>query len=132
MAVNHMIFQGRLVKDIEKKTTQSGISNTTFTLAWSEKIKEIERNSFIRCKAWRGTADFLDKYLHDKGTEMIVEGQIITEKWQDKDGNPKSDNILYVDKVHFCGKKSTGGSARTEQPSTNGMVEVTSDEPLPF
>lgn len=132
MAVNHMIFQGRLVKDIEKKTTQSGISNTTFTLAWSEKIKEIERNSFIRCKAWRGTADFLDKYLHDKGTEMIVEGQIITEKWQDKDGNPKSDNILYVDKVHFCGKKSTGGPVRAEQPSINGMVEVTSDEPLPF
>lgn len=135
MAVNHMTFQGRIVKDIEKKITQSGISNTTFTLAWSEKYKEIERSCFQKCKAWRGTADFLDKYMHDKGTEMVVEGNMITEKWQDKDGNNRSENILYVDKVHFCGKKQSGqgnsGTAPEGAKPDGTFVKVEGTE-LPF
>ena len=43
MAVNHVIFQGRNVRDLELKATQSGIEYVNFDLAWSEKYKEMER-----------------------------------------------------------------------------------------
>ena len=142
MAVNHLVFQGRNVRDLELKTTQSGIENVKFTLAWSEKYKETERKCFLTCKAWRQMASFLDRYFHSKGSEMVVEGALETEEWEDKDGNKRSQIVLNVDKVHFCGKKQDNGS--TAQTATNevthgapavpaaGYMEVDSSEPLPF
>lgn len=134
MAVNHLTYQGRLTKEIEKRTTQSGISNVQFTLAWSEKYKETEDKCFLRCKAWRGTADFIDRYMHDKGTEVLVEGKLGTEEWE-KDGQKYSQTVLNVDKVHFCGKRQDTGTAAPapEQPApAGGFVQVDSNEPLPF
>ena len=131
MAVNHLVFQGRLTKDLEKRTTQSGIDNVQFTLAWSEKYKENERKCYMRCKAWRNTATFLDRYFHDKGTEMLVEGSLETEEWTDKDGNNRSQVVLNVDKVHFCGRKQQGGqdaSATVEPAAAAPALE----EELPF
>lgn len=131
MALNHTAFQGRLTKDIEKRTTQSGISNVSFTLAWSEKYKETETKCFLRCKAWRGTADFLEKYLHDKGTEMIVEGRLGTEEWTDKDGGQHSQTVLSVDKVHFCGWRRADGQ-QTFQQTEPTPVPPAQDGDLPF
>lgn len=140
MAVNHLVFQGRTTKDLDKKVTQSGIENVKFTLAWSEKYKETERKCFLTCKAWRQTATFLDKFFHSKGSEMVVEGALETEEWEDKDGNKRSQIVLNIDKVHFCGKRQDTGTA---QPAANapapataataggGFVEVPESE-LPF
>lgn len=123
--VNHLVFQGRTVREMELRTTQSGVENVNFTLAWNEKYKENERVCFLRCKAWRQTATFLDKYFHDKGTEMVVEGRLETEKWQDKDGNDRSENVLTVDKVHFCGKRQGGGQGEA-------VTAAPDDGDLPF
>ena len=134
MAVNHVIFQGRNVRDLELKATQSGIEYVNFDLAWSEKYKEMERTCFLSCKAWRQTAKFLNTYFHDKGSEMVVEGQLETEKWQDKDGNNRSRVYMNVDKVHFCGKKQSGQGtvAAPEGAKPDGtFVEVESTD-LPF
>lgn len=134
MAVNHLVYQGRVVRDLELKVTQSGIENVKFTLAWSEKYKETERKCFLTCKAWRQTAVFLDKYFHGKGSEMLVEGALETEEWKDKDGNNRSQIVLNVDKVHFCGKRQdTAQTAPSEpaQPADKTFVEVPSEE-LPF
>lgn len=136
--INSVAFQGRTTKDLEKKVTQSGIENVKFTLAWSEKYKETERKCFLTCKAWRQTATFLDKYFHSKGSEMVVEGALETEEWEDKDGNKRSQIVLNVDKVHFCGKKQDTGTAQpaenapaTAAPAGGGFVEVKEEE-LPF
>ena len=137
MAVNHLVYQGRNTRDLELKSTQSGIENVKFTLAWSEKYKETERKCFLSCKAWRQTAKFLDTYFHNKGSEMTVEGALETEEWEDKDGNKRSQIVLNIDKVHFCGKRQDTGTA---QPAANapanaapagGFVEVKEEE-LPF
>lgn len=109
--LNKMVIQGRLTKDIEMKSTQGGIAYCNFTVAWSEKYKENETKLFLPCKAWRGTADFLGKYMHAKGTEVLLEGRLTTEQWQDKDGNNQSRILMEVEKAHFAGKKDGGQSA---------------------
>lgn len=129
MAVNHMVLQGRNVKDVELRTTQTGIETVNYTIAWNEKYKETDRVCFQRCKAWRATAKFIATYLGKKSDEMIVEGALETEKWVDKDGNNRSENVLMVDKVSFCGRKQGGGetvSAPVEQPTP------VDEENLPF
>lgn len=131
--LNRLTYQGRLTADIELKQTQSGVSFTEFTIAWSEKYKEIETKCFLRCKTWRQTAEFLSKYFK-KGSELIVEGKMVTEQWE-KDGQTQSRTICDVEKVHFCGSKSDNGgnSAPTFQANNApNFEEIKDDDDLPF
>ena len=129
--INSLNYQGRLVRDIELKHTDSQVAFTEFTIAWSEKYKEVETKCFLRYKAWRQTAEFLKQYFA-KGQEIAITGHLVTEEWE-KDGEKQSRTICMIDKVHFCGSKS----ANAEKPaasSGNDFMNVPDgiDEELPF
>ena len=135
--INKVILQGRLVKDIELKHVGSdNIANTEFTVAWSEKYKDKETKCFLRCKAWRSTAEFLEKYF-SKGQEIVIEGRMATDEWEDN-GEKKSRTICEVEKVHFCGSKSENGSKNTGGSGytvdENGFMNVPDgiEDELPF
>lgn len=125
--VNLMVLQGRLTKDVETKNVGDA-SLCSFTVAWSEKYKDKETQLFMDCQAWRGTADFISKYF-GKGQEIIVVGKLHTEKWQDKDGNNRSNIRMTVESASFAGAKSDnnngGGGSRFAE-------SVAPDEELPF
>lgn len=128
--INKTLYQGRLTRDIELKKTSSDIAYTEFSVAWSEKYKESETKCFLRCKAWRSTAEFLQKYF-SKGQEIGIEGHLITEEWE-KDGQKQSRTICQVDKVHSCGSKSDKQNA-VEKPSDDFVnVPEEIDNELPF
>jgi single-strand DNA-binding protein len=125
--LNKIEYQGRLTKDIELKRTSSDIAYCEFTIAWSEKYKEAATKCFLRCKAWRNTAEMLNNYFQ-KGKEILIEGHMITEEWE-KDGQKQSRNICQIDRVHFCGKKEDGGSVTAPDEFAN-VPEGDTD--LPF
>ena len=140
--LNKMVLQGRLVRDPETKCTQSGVTMSEFTLAWSEKYKQNETKCFLRCKAWRSTAELAQKYFA-KGQEAVVEGQMVTEEWTGQDGSKQSRTICIVDKLHFVGKKSDNPQQNYQpasEPSSDyasapGFMNIpddVSDEGLPF
>ena len=131
--LNKITYQGRLTADVELKQTQSGVAFTEFTVAWSEKYKEVETKCFLRCKTWRQTAEFISKYFK-KGSEILIEGRLVTEQWE-KDGQVQSRTICDVEKAHFCGSKSDNGgnSAPTYQVNNAPKFEeIGEDDSLPF
>ena len=136
--LNKIFLQGRLVADPELRHTQSGVAVATFRIAVDRDFKDREtgekKADFISVVAWRQTAEFICKYLGTKGSEMILEGREVTEKWTDQNGAEKSFDVLYVDHAHFCGKKAEGQqTAQQAQPSTPaGFVPVGDDSDLPF
>ena len=119
--INKVILQGRLVADIELKYAGEA-SCAEFTVAWSEKYKEKETKCFLRCKAWRNTADFLDKYF-SKGQEIVIVGKMVTEEWT-KDGEKKNRTICVVDEASFCGSK---GNSNNESNTSNNEYVSASD-----
>ena len=132
--VNKMILQGRLVRDVEIVDV-GGFSKAEFTVAWSEKYKETEKQCFLRCTAWRSTAEFISKFF-SKGQEIIVEGQMITESWE-KDGQKQSRTLCNVEKANFCGSKVQNAENTSNNPPAtpnNDFVTVpdTDSEELPF
>ena len=125
--VNLYVLQGRLTKEVETKTVGDA-SLCSFTVAWSEKYKDKETQLFMDCQAWRGTADFISKFF-GKGQEIIVVGKLHTEKWQDKDGNNRSNIRMTVESANFAGAKADGNNG--------GVARFTPDntempEELPF
>lgn len=139
MALNHVTLQGRLVKDIEVKTTQSGVPVTAFTLAVNRSFRNKDGQTeadFINCVAWRSTAEFMGKYIFAKGTEMILEGSIQVRTYTDNGGAKRWVTEVIADKVYFCGTKK---NEKDENPgyipdaySAPSFEEVKPDDDLPF
>ena len=74
--LNVVALVGRLVADPELKTTQSGNSVCTFSIACdrSYTAKDEERKAdFFTITAWRQTAEFICKYFQ-KGSLIAIEG----------------------------------------------------------
>lgn len=109
--LNHATIQGRLTRDPELRQTQNGTPVAGFTVAWSEKYKETEQKLFMPCVAWGKQGEFVSNYFV-KGQETIVEGKLITRKWEDKNGNNRETVELIVDRIHFCGSKQQDSAGR--------------------
>ena len=72
MAVNHLVFQGRLVDVPVFGQTNTGNDYANFRLAWSEKFKDKEAKCFLECKAFREKATLMKNYMNQKGQEISV------------------------------------------------------------
>ena len=116
--LNNTTLQGRLVATPELKTTQTGLSVTSFTLAverdYTPKGQD-KVTDFIDIVAWRQTAEFVTRFF-GKGDLIIVQGAIQTRSYEDKNGNKRKAFEIVADKAHFCGTKS---SEPTEQQRAN-------------
>lgn len=129
--VNHETLQGRFVEDPTFGDTKGGTRYANFRMAWSEKINDKESKLFIECKAFGGTAQFMEKYMNRKGQEIIAEGKLNTEEWTNQDGQKRSKIALIVSNVHFCGRKQEGGQDAVENAQVPQPVQA-DDSELPF
>lgn len=109
--MNKAILIGRLTKDPELRTTTSGISSTSFTVAVSRTYtnQNGERETdFINCVAWRKQAENIAKYCK-KGSQVAVEGRIQTRSYDAQDGTKRYVTEVLADNVTFLGAKSGSG-----------------------
>lgn len=111
--LNSVIIMGRLTADPELRTTQSGLSVTSFTVAVDRayKIGDERQTDFINCVAWRGTADFVTGYFK-KGQMIAVQGSLQTSNYEDKNGNKRTAYDVVADNVSFCGSKNEEPKAK--------------------
>lgn len=128
--VNKAIIHGRLVADPETRITNSGTSVCNFRVAWSRKYKEQEVKLFLPCTAWGSTAEMVQNHF-SKGKEIVLEGELRTNAWQDQNGNSRSNTELSVDRVHFVGPKVAAQEGSPEPPPLEPMTGE-GDEDLPF
>ena len=126
MSINTAVIMGRLTADPELKTTASGLSVLSFSVAVErnyQKEGEEKAVDFINVVAWRKTAEFVSKYFH-KGSMIAVEGSIPTRKYEDKDGNKRTAFEILANTVSFCGKEASSTPAAD--------TDTADDEGLPF
>lgn len=137
--LNVAAIQGRLVKDPEQKTTQSGTSVCSFTLAVERnfaKQGEERQTDWIDCVAWRGTAEFICRYF-TKGQQMAVDGALQTRTWEDKNGSKHKAVEVVVSHVSFSGPREKKPD-REEAPTQSGgfsdddFEELAGPDDLPF
>lgn len=130
--MNNVILIGRLTAAPELKTTASGNSVTSFTVAVDRRYsgKDGERQTdFINCVAWRNTAEFISKYFK-KGDPITIQGEIQTRKYTDKDGNNRVAVEVIINDARFVPSKSNGDNSAP--PVNNGFAEIDDGDDLPF
>lgn len=132
--LNSIVIMGRLVRSPDLRKTKTGKSVVSFTLACDRDYGGDDRQTdFIDCTAWQGTAEFVHKYFA-KGQMMVVKGRLASEKWQDKDGNPRTSWLVAADSVYFGEKKRTDTppAADAYESTTTTFEELDEDGELPF
>ena len=76
--LNSVSLMGRLTREPEFRTTTSQVPVTTFTIACDRDFsgrENVQKTDFINCVAWRGTAEFVQRFFH-KGSMIIMEGRL--------------------------------------------------------
>ena len=141
---NIVVLTGRLTADPELKTTQSGLSVTSFSIAVDRRFGsgEERQTDFINIVAWRQQAEFVAKYFK-KGNLIGIEGSIQTRKYN---GNNRTafevvaNNIQFVESKRdsaSAGNAPAGNSEPTRSYSNAGSNDFAelgdmSDDDLPF
>ena len=114
--MNIVALTGRLTAEPELKKSTSGVSVCSFSIAVARNFKKEggPEADFIRCVAWRNTAEFICKYFR-KGSMIAIQGKIQTRTYEDRNGNKRKAVEIVADNVSFCGSKSeTGTGARND------------------
>lgn len=104
--INNVILIGRLTKDADLRSTQTGKSVANFTLAVNRKYKKEGQPEadFINCVAWNKTAELLGDYT-GKGSQVGVEGNIQTRNYENNEGQRVYVTEVVVQSVTFLDSK---------------------------
>lgn len=109
--LNHITIMGRLTRDPEMRSTQSGVAVASFTLAvdrdFGGRDGAEKQTDFIDCTAWRHTAEFVSKYF-SKGRMAVVSGRLQIDNYTDNDGNKRKAAKVIADNIYFGDSKKDG------------------------
>jgi single-strand DNA-binding protein len=105
---NRIQLIGHLGHDPEVRTTEKGnklvrfsvATNETYTNAQGTKVKETQ---WHRLFAWGKVGELVEKYLN-KGSEVVIEGKLVTRNYTDKEGNKKYITEVEVSELLMLGK----------------------------
>lgn len=108
--MNRVNLCGRITRDIELKTTQSGKKYIQFTIA-CDNGKDKEGNKldadFVNCVAWERRAEVIAEYVK-KGDRFLVAGQFKTDKYETDSGENRYRSYVLVREYEFIESKKDG------------------------
>ncbi len=130
---NRVIMMGRIANDLELKTTQSGVSVLSFRIAVDRRYQtkgEERKSDFFNVVAWRYEAEFISRFFA-KGRMILIEGELQTRSYTDKNGNTAYTTEIIADRACFTGEKANGGQPSPYQnyPSPAHPAESSNTAP---
>lgn len=135
MDLNKVMLIGRITKDPDARTTPTGQSVVSFSVAtnlrWKDQQGQLqERGEFHNIVAWRKLADICKQYLR-KGSKVYIEGRLQTRSWQDQQGVTKYRTEIVADNMIMLDSKGSGGASfDAGAPTTDATPQATDDEEI--
>lgn len=138
--MNKLTIIGNLTKDPELRTTQSGVSVCSFTVAVNRRISAQQRQDgqqpeadYFQVTAWRERGEMCAKFL-EKGKKVCVIGPVSVRTYTGNDGTTRASLDVTADEIEFCSPRVSDGPVPREpvqQQMPGGFTQVETDE-LPF
>ena len=131
--MNHLTIIGNLVKDPELRTTSTGLSVCSFTVAVNrKKTKDGQQETdYFNVTAWRERGETCAKYL-SKGKKVSVVGPVSVRTWE-SNGKHGASLEVTAEEVEFLSPRSEAQPSQPEPQvdKQTGFQQVETDE-LPF
>lgn len=132
--LNRVVLVGRLTKDPEFRTTQSGVDVATFTLAVNHNFKNKngeQQADFINCVVFRKQAENVNNYLN-KGSLAGVDGRLQSRSYENKEGQRVFVTEVVCDSVQFLEPKNAQASNNNQRNNEVHQREKALQSDNPF
>ena len=123
---NRVVIIGRITRNLELKKVKSGKSLTNFSIAVNPRKGEAY---YFDCVAWGTVAENICKYLQ-KGSQIAIDGQLVSNTYQNKSGNNVTKISISVNSAEFLGGNESKKKVTSE--SEYEEAETDEEEELPF
>lgn len=120
-SVNQVFLIGRLTKDIDMRSTTSGKSVASFTLAVDKQSGE--GANFFDVTAWDKLAELASKYIQ-KGSKIHLQGTLDQQSWE-QDGQKRSKVVVIARDITFLDSKNNSSTQ-----SSDTVLEDIDDKPI--
>ena len=125
--MNSLHIIGNLVRDPETRTTQSGSTVCSFTVAVNRK-KKVQGQpdaDFFRVSAWNQLGEVCQKYLA-KGRKVSVVGSVTAHAYTTQDGKPAASLDITAGDIEFL--SSRGDAENNSASDESGYTRVNDDD----
>lgn len=137
MDLNKVMIIGRLTRDPEVRSTASGKTVASMTIAtgrsWTgqDGVKQ-EKSEFHNCVLWGKLGEIAGQYL-SKGRQVYVEGRLETRDWTGQDGVKRYRTEIIVENMIMLGPRGTAAPgaapAGAAEQSFSGSAPIGAPEP---
>jgi single-strand DNA-binding protein len=128
MNLNKVFILGRLTADPQLRTTPSGQSVGTFSVAtsryWKDKMgARQEKTEYHNIVAWGRQAEIASQFL-TRGALVLVEGRMETRSWQDKQGMERKTTEIVCDRLQLGPRMTGAGEGGVARPKAGNVSEA--------
>jgi len=123
---NRIIFVGNLTRDPELRPLPSGQPVCRLNVASNRQFRNrqtgdmVQEVCYVDVDVWGAQAETSNQYLK-KGRQVLIEGRLKLDSWQDKEGNAKSKHSIVADRVVFLSSPSEAQEYTSEQGDDAGL-----------
>ena len=133
-SINQVILLGRLTRDPESRTTPSGKTVVSFSLA-VDRVGQDDAADFFDVTAWEKLGDLVMQYV-SKGRRVLVQGRLRQDSWDDKETGKKRSRVeVTATDVTFLDGPSGDSGPNSSAPvaskkSNDVVIEDIDDKPI--
>lgn len=136
-SINQVILMGRLTRDPEQRTTTTGKTIASFSIA-VDRGGQDDAADFFEITAWEKLGELVMQYL-GKGRRVLVQGRLRQDSWDDKETGKKRSRVevTATDVTFLDGPNGDGGSASaaprqsaSPKKSDDVVIEDIDDKPI--
>lgn len=113
--MNTVCLLGRTTRNPEFSFTRNENDMARFTLA----VDDRDETYFIPCTAFGKTAEFMEKYMDEKGIRIGVMGKLTTGQYTDHDGETRYTWNVIAQQVFFADAKKQENVKEDEKRDDN-------------
>ncbi len=128
-SLNKVLLLGNLVRDPDLRGLPSGQSVCELRIAVSRRYvssggQEAEETCFVDVVVWGKSAKNCKQYLA-KGSQVMVEGRLQLDQWEDRNGGGMRSRLRVVaEQIQFMNRRSTGeGVSRSDDDGGSSASE---------
>lgn len=126
-SINQVILMGRLTRDPEQRTTTTGKTIASFSIA-VDRGGQDDAADFFNVTAWEKLGELVIQYL-GKGRRVLVQGRLRQDSWDDKETGKKQSRIEVVatDVTFLDGPNGEGGGSSAPSSSSRSSKNTSKD-----
>ncbi len=131
-SINKVIISGNLVRDPDTRILENGTHLAKMSIANNQRYRDKngewqEKTCYVNIIAWRKTAELVSEFCR-KGSPVLIEGELVFNSWEDRDGNKRNQVEVNARRIQFLERRGQDSSNRNDSTQSSGSAPDSNEQ----